>query len=339
MTTRASIRDVAERAGVSPVTVSNVLRGRDGRASEATRERVLEAARVLRYAPVAQPTIQSRHIRTNIIGMVFDHIDVEDYWGTTTYCGLRDGAMERNFDLLTLLRARPDWMVDAEELSFLDRRSDGFIFILPRNRDAVLKVLVEHRIPVVTCYAHNAPKGVSTVDIDNADAMRQAVAHLTQNGHQRILHLAGPQQRDDFKERLAGFAKGAKENRAQPFTMPLLHPGDVSWEQKILPYIRRHKITAVACASDNLALELSHLARENGLDIPRQLSIIGMDDLPVAGERGLTTVRFSGAEVGRMAARTLIRRIDREEDQPFQSEHHIVPVHLVERNSVARLEK
>jgi len=339
MTTRASIRDVALRAGVSPVTVSNVLRGRDGRASEATRERVLEAARVLRYAPVAQPTIQSRHVRTNIIGMVFDHIDVEDYWGTTTYCGLRDGAMERNFDLLTLLRARPDWMVDAEELSFLDRRSDGFIFILPRERDAVLKVLVEHRIPVVTCYVRNVPEGVSTVDIDNADSMRQAVEHLAKNGHQRILHLAGPQERDDFKERLAGFEKGAKENRVQAFTMPLSHPGDTSWEQKILPFITRHKITAVACASDNMALDLWNLARTNGLDVPGQLSIIGMDDLPIAGERGLTTIRFSGAEVGRLAARTLIRRIDREEDQPFRYEHHIVPVHLVERNSVAALVK
>lgn len=335
MTTRASIRDVALRAGVSPVTVSNVLRGRAGRASEATRGRVLEAARVLRYAPVAQPTIQRRHVQTNIIGLVFDQIAIEDYWGAATYCGLRDGAIERNYDLLTLLRARPNWMVDAEELSFLDRRSDGFIFVGPRGRNAVLQTLVEHRIPVMTCYVHNVPEGVSTVDIDNADAMMQAVEHLAANGHQRVLHLAGPQVRDDFEQRRLGFQIGAKKHRVQPFCMALESGGDTTWEQKILPFIKRHKITAVACASDNMALDLWRIARENGMEVPRQLSIMGMDDLPSARERGLTSINFSGAEVGLIAAKTLLKRIDREEDQPFQHEHHIVPVHLVSRNSVA----
>src|SRR5687768_13962103 len=129
---RASLRHVAERAQVSRVTASNVVRGRYEQMSEETRERVLEAMRELNYAPIAQPTMQSRHVETRIIGLVFDNIEPEDYWGTLTFRGLRDAAQHHGYDLLTILRAPARWMPNPEELRFLDRRSDGFIFIVPK---------------------------------------------------------------------------------------------------------------------------------------------------------------------------------------------------------------
>src|SRR5690349_18607437 len=97
---RTSIRDIAAKAGVSAVTVSNVLRGRESRASEETRARVLEVVRELRYVPVAQPMTQSRHAQTHIIGLVFDHVEPEDFWGTHTFRGFRAGAMQHGYDLL-----------------------------------------------------------------------------------------------------------------------------------------------------------------------------------------------------------------------------------------------
>ena len=136
---RPSIRQVAALAGVSHVTVVNILRGRDSRASAETRERVLAAARELNYVPIAQPASQRRHIETRIIGIVLDQFDIdESALGLSTFRGLREGAVEHNYDLLTLCRNEPNWMLGGEELQFLDRRCDGFIFVGPYKRRAVL---------------------------------------------------------------------------------------------------------------------------------------------------------------------------------------------------------
>src|SRR5690349_20383217 len=120
ISSRTSIRQVAERAGVSRMTVSNVIHGRSSKVSPETCERVLQAIRELEYTPVAQPAMQSRHVETRIIGLIFDSIEPEDYWGTMTFRGLRDAAKTHGYDLLTILRAPERWMLDREELNFLD---------------------------------------------------------------------------------------------------------------------------------------------------------------------------------------------------------------------------
>src|SRR5690606_16655538 len=108
-------------------------------------------------------------------------------------------------------RVRPEWMVNQEELQFLDRRSDGFIFIAPVNRYQTLEVLVKHKLPVVACFTDDVPEDVPTVMLDNADAMRQAINHLIAKGHQRILYLTSPLDRTDFEERKRGFDESMKE--------------------------------------------------------------------------------------------------------------------------------
>src|SRR5687768_7409802 len=102
---RVSLRHVAEHAGVSRVTASNVLRGRAGEVSAATRERVLEAVRTLEYIPVTPPTRQGNHTPTRIIGLFYDGIKLDEYWGLVTARGMHDSAIEHDYDLLTILRA------------------------------------------------------------------------------------------------------------------------------------------------------------------------------------------------------------------------------------------
>lgn len=144
---RVSIRQVTERAGVSRMTVSNVMHGRSGKVSLATIERVLAVVRELEYAPVPQPTTQGRAVETRIIGLVFDTIAIDDVWGLPTYRGMCEGAQAHSYDLLTMLRAPADWMLDSHELHFLDRRSDGLVFLVPKERTRALETLVQHRIP------------------------------------------------------------------------------------------------------------------------------------------------------------------------------------------------
>jgi len=343
---RVSLRHVAERAGVSRVTASNVLNGRSDQVSPDTRHRVARAMRDLNYVPVAPPALQSRHVATRIIGLVFDYIDMEDPWGLRIYQGLRRGAQQNGYDLLSILRTLPDDLIDSD-LRFLDRRSDGFIFILPRERTAVLQTLVEHRIPVVACDTRDVPHGVPTIAIDDADAMRQSVNHLIANGHRRILHLAGPQERDDFRLRREGYEAAMRDAglQARVVAAPPLQRAnqadqnaragvarayDAAMRAEVLALIEEEKITAVASASDNAAMNLWRCAEEDGLRVPRRLSITGMDDYPGAAEAGLTTIRFDSAAVGQAAIETLIQSIE-----GGKTKNHVVPVHLVARDSVA----
>src|SRR5689334_14129267 len=111
---RPSLRQIAERAGVSSQTVSNVLNNRNSRTSEETRQRVLCAVRELNYIPIRRPAMQNRHVETRAIGLVFlDEMkflqDLRERLGWHTFAGMRDRARHHQYDLLLLFRAQTDW--------------------------------------------------------------------------------------------------------------------------------------------------------------------------------------------------------------------------------------
>lgn len=314
------------------MTVSRVLNNQSDRFSEETRQRVLQAVRDLEYAPVAQPITQSRNAKTRVLGLVFDGTPVEGYWGLPTFWGLSEAALENDYDLLTMWRVNPPWMGGQEELRFLDRRSDGFIFIAPVNRRPLLETLTRHKLPLVTCFTSHALAGVSCVLLDNADAMRQCVCHLAALRHTRILHISPPNERSDFCDRRLGYVSAMELLGLEPLVLEANDFGDPEQAAGLLEQIHRHGITAIAAATDGLALGVWDVLTENGFSVPRDISITGMDDLAQAAQRGLSSVHYSCEEVGRQAARIIINLINGGEST---TENTIVPVELIQRASVA----
>lgn len=332
VTSRPTIRQVAELAGVSRMTVSRVLSDRSDQVAEPTRQRVLEVVRELEYVPVPQPMVHSRHIETRILGLVFDGTPLEGQWGLPTFWGMREAATKHDYDLLTLLRVRPDWMIDKEELQFLDRRSDGFIFVAPQNRRQTLETLVRHQLPAVACFTTDVPSSVPTIVLDNFGALQKSVQHLISRGHQRILHLTTSHQRSDFLERRRGYEQAMQTAGLEPLVLAdnrLLTTGDAD---PFIEAVRRHRITAVACANDSWATYVLDAAQAKGLKIPEDLSVIGMDDLAEPAKRGLTSIRFSCEEIGRRAVEAIV---DLKQGGDGKSVNPVVPVELVERSSVA----
>lgn len=314
------------------MTVSRVLSDRSDQVAEQTRQRVLEVVHELEYVPVPQPMIHSRHIETRILGLVFDGTALEGQWGLPTFWGLREAATEHDYDLLTLLRVRPDWMIDKEELQFLDRRSDGFIFIVPQNRRQTLETLVRHQLPVVACYTADVPEKVPVIALDNFGALQTSVQHLIAHGHQRILHLTTSVGRSDFTERRRGYEHAMQDAGLEPVvlandTLLATDSADI-----LLREIRNHRITAIACSSDGWASYVLNVAESKGMRIPEDLSVIGMDNLPEPAKRGLTSIRFSCEEVGRRAIETIVASMNGGDGKFVNS---VVPVELVERSSVA----
>lgn len=342
---RSSIRQVAAAAGVSAMTVSNVLRGRDHLVADETRTRVLEAVHLLDYVPVRMAA-QNRHVQTRTLGAVFLRLHrLDGIVGYPTFLGMSERARQADHDLTIFLRSEPDWVRPGTEAQFLDRRCDGFIFV-GYNDPAVSGVLVRHGVPTVECYSVAPYAGVARVLGDNKDGMRQAVRHLAQLGHQRIAHLAGPRANLEAQERLDGFRAGMQEAFGADYQDRVVQGNtwggawryhepwhDTKGETRSLAEeALAMDVTAVVCANDLLALAVWQVAEERGLRIPQDLSLIGMDNILPAAYKGMTSVATPFDQVGEAAVDAVLALL-RGEDSLAVS--RILPVTLEERNSVS----
>lgn len=347
---RASIRQVAERANVSRMTVSRVLQGRRELVNEATYARVLATIQEMDYVPV-RPAMQNRHVETNAIGVVpYYRSPAAHSIDSSTFEGLCQQAGGNGYDLYIMLRGESEWMANREDLRFLDRRSDGFIFISPGVGEwqTGLESLVENKIPAVVCYRREVPEGVAWVDPDNEAIVRLALRHLTEMGHSRIAYFTGPRPSLLGRERLADLS-GARPNyddqeRQKQFVKCMKELGHHEWSERILWFhdpewnltpeeaadFFASGATAVICG-DLLAIQILDLARAAGLSVPGDLSIVSIDGQMPAAHRGLTSVSFGYDEIGRQAVQAWT---DLRDGKPLQECCKIVPVNLDKRDSV-----
>jgi len=314
------------------MTVSRVLGDENHRVSRETRERVLKAVRELEYVPVAQPMTQSRKVETRVVGLVFIGTRFESQWGLPTFVGFREVAEERNYDMLVLTRTYREWMADQTEKLFLDRRTDGLVFVLPEGQNHILEALVKHGLPVVSCYLDDVPSGIPSIALDNAGAMQKAVEHVHAQGHERIMHLT-QSHRSDFQARRRGYETAMQQLQLEPQVLEIgAHsPWSEPAATELMESIKKYQPTALVCRNDDAAIFAWDVLQAHGFKIPEDLSIVGMDDLPKAMQRGLTSVEYSCEDAGRRALNAVINLIQGEK---VEIERDVVPVQLVKRSSV-----
>lgn len=338
---RASIRQVAERAGVSPMTVTNVLRYRD-RVAEETQKKVLEAVEALNYIPV-RSTMQNRHVATNAIGLLF-HQDMQGAVGYPTFMGICEEAQAHDHDINIVLRATPDWVRPGVEVQFLDRRCDGFIFV-GDDRPELSEALIRHQVPVVECYSPDPPEGVGSVVGNNAQGIHLAVAHLVKQGHRRIAHLAGPEFKREARIRRDAFCEAMHELTGYDGADWIVQadswgdlwgcnyvgdPGEKS--RPLAEAVLKLDVTAVVCANDQLALAVWKMALQKGLRVPEDFSITGMDNINEAALQGLTTIAQPFHEIGKAAVDAVLALIAGADSK---SVSQVLPVELIQRRTVA----
>lgn len=333
---RTTIRQVAEHAQVSPVTVSNILRNVKGCASEITRERVLQAMHEMNYIPVQAPVSQNRANETRIVSVVFEHSDITHHFlESETFDGLARGAYTHGYDLLVMLRPKTGWELERPNLRFLDRRSDGFIFAtnLTGTWDNEIEALNEHQIPTVACYRQNVPDGVAHVNMNNAALVKRAVSHLVECGHTRIAYLAGLDtnynavaRRNLWQEEMRNQGLADSSHLVIEAIAPVWN---INYEA--IKSVFTLGVTAVICFNDALAVALHQMATERGLKIPRDLSIIGVDNRPQAQMLGLTTFATSFSEIGQLA---MDAWVDCAAGKAPEQCHRVAPVEFIQRDSV-----
>ncbi|WP_238010741.1 LacI family DNA-binding transcriptional regulator [Dactylosporangium sp. AC04546] len=304
-----AMRDVANLAGVSHQTVSRVVNDHPNVRSE-TRERVLAAMRQLDY----QPNAAARTLATNrsqTIGLVT--FDTTLFGPSFMVHAIERAAREAGFFVSIASARELDVASVREAIRRLREQSvEGIVTLAPVAAawTALGQVPLDVPIVAVGIDGDSHPE-VPMVAVDNAAGAALATRHLIELGHPTVHHVAGPADWPEAREREAGW-RAALEDAGRPVPRPL--PGDWSAQSGHAAGLRLAadpSVTAVFCGNDQMAIGVLRALHESGRIVPRDVSVVGFDDVPEAPylQPPLTTVRQDFAELGRDSLNLLVTQI------------------------------
>src|SRR5436309_11292870 len=308
-----TLKTVAQHLRLSPGTVSAVIN--DSPAAKHipphTKDRVLAAVRELNY----QPNFFARTLRkkrTYTIGIIAHEIG--DAYSSPVIAGVENFLRAQNYFFLTGIHRHEPQLLESYTSILLQRGVEGFITI---------DLNLPHRLalPTVALAGHRHHPGVTNIVLDHHKAAWVALRHLSDLGHRRIAFMRGNPASSDSVGRWEAICEVAQEFSIEmdPQLTVQIESQESSPELGY-PYTknllaRNHPFTALFAYNDISAIGAIRAIREAGLQVPRDVSVVGFDDIPAAAfaNPGLTTVRQPLQKMGQIAARTLLDRIENRE--------------------------
>lgn len=330
MRQKPKLETVAKAAGVSLATASQVMRGA-GRISEATRNRVLAAAKELHYVRDGRAAAM-RSGENREIGFAIHQI--ANPFNAEVISGASD-LLETEGYLLSVLDSRDD--VDRQRRNveaFIQSSRGGLLWVPAEDTDeATFDLLARHGMPTVTFLRRSGKGRFDHVGIENANATRMATAHLAELGHRHIAYLGGIAQFGVRTERIRGYVETMQERGlANPVIWDT--PDDkVSGLQAMTALHKAHPdVTAIVCNGDMVAIGACSAIARLGMTVGQDFSVVGFDDVEDAeiATPPLTTLAVSPYQLGRTLAEVALRRI-RTPDMPVVT--RLVPAILKVRGS------
>jgi LacI family transcriptional regulator len=312
-----SITEVARRAGVSVATASRVVSAADYPVRQATRERVLEAARTLDYVPNALARgLLKRQVP--VVGVIVH--DITDPYFAEIVRGVEDAASQGGYLVITCSSERSAEREASYVRLLRSMRAAVIIFAGSGLDDRALNEELAKHLAGMRDYGaavvHLSPHalGEPEVRVDNAAGIAAMVAALVGLGHREIAFLAGPTSLYVARERLAGFRRGLSE-AGIPFDDRLVISTGFDHEAGALgvDVLRAAGVpfSAICCANDLLALGALRRLGELGIAVPGEVSVAGFDDIPMAAMTApsLSTVRLPLREMGRLGFEAADRQL------------------------------
>jgi len=332
------IKDVALVAGVSTATVSRALTHPD-RLTEATRKKVFDAIRVTGY----RVNRAARNLRTRRAGAILLLVpNLGNPFFSAILSSVNEVLAANGYSVLVFDSQQPGASAQAVADCLLNGSVDGVISLDGQMSEITLKALTDAGLhnSALFCCEWSEDISLPSIRSDNATGVQLAVAHLVGLGHRRIAHLSGPEGNILATIRKSTFLDACTTHDLSVAPEWIL-AGDFSLEAGARAAERfvdlADRPTAVFCASDAMALGFIARCRTLGLEVPRDLSVVGFDDIDIAAyaNPGLSTIRQDRRGLGRMAAEALVARL-REDHSAREVETILAPVTLIERHSTGK---
>lgn len=341
-TKEITIGDIAKRAGVSKGTVSAVLNEKKV-VKRSTRENILQLMKDLNYRPKGFARNLKYGDPGKCIGIIVKELNYPFY--TTIAEGAKEYANSKGYSLVI---ASSDYNHETE-------KNVTNLFLAKDIRGAIIAPIMEGDSEIEHLFklkSLNYPfvlladiKGIisNVVEIDNRRAIKKAVEYLINNGHKKIVHFAGPPESAHTRERIDGFHNAFSESPLAFNKGMIVQIGSQTQEsyEKTIKYFRSKKRndypSAIVCFNDLQALAVMTALRDLNIKVPKDISIIGNDDIHYAETYSvpLTTIRSPQREIGQKAAEILIRNIESSTLIPI--ERIILDTELIVRKSTRKI--
>ena len=335
------IKDIADRAGVSPTTVSNVIHGKTGRVSKATVEKINRILKEMEYVP----SISARMLANNssgLIGVALGFMkkgnasSFEDPFVSAMLGNLEYQIREHGYYMMLVARHEQDDLMQQA----LGWNFDGMIAMALKEKE-IAELSERLGKPLVTIDQYLPPElGVRSITMDDRGGAYQMSQYLIGKGHKKFLFLSDCDLGVDHY-RWLGVRQAMEEAGIEDFeSRHIVIPWDPEQREKayeeMLPFFKKQ--TALFFSSDYYALEASNFLQNRGRKVPEEISIAGFDDVTYAtlARPKLTTVHQMVDGKARRAVEVLMHLI---QDEPVQKDIPPLPTTLVEREAVRDLTK
>ncbi len=318
---QATIRDVANLAGVSVATVSRVMNDLDYPVSDELKQRVRDAIYTLDYVPSTAARAM-RQEPSRDIGLVIPNISNPFYLQCLQ--GINEVLSKKDYSVILYNTARNSEQERKYLRKLCDRQVRGVILSSVDDNAEVIREYSKKGMRFVLLDQKISGMESTEVNFDSRTGMRMATEHLISMGHKKIAFATLPKTRWTRKEMFQGYRE-ALAVAGIPYDSELLYecmpkniqPND-DFEMRAGTQIAENFLkdgcpaTAIVCINDMLAIGLIKTMRRNGVRVPEDVSVFGFDDIPFAEicEPALSTVRYPAVEAGRLAAMMLLEKIE-----------------------------
>ena len=331
----ATLRDIAIEAGVAESTVSRALSGH-GAIAERTRRRILEIASRLGYRRTKRPAHEASD-RRGLVGVVVAALHNSFY--PFLIDRIHDELDALGLDMILIIDDLSNAGNSRKIQGLIDTALDGVIFATASIRSPAVDLLVAREIPTVLAIRSNKAGNADVVESDNLAAGAEATRHLLDLGHRRIGFILGPRDTSTSVDRFAGACRELEAASLTPDSEHVIWGSfshDSGYSGLVLLMNLPQPPSAIFCGNDVIAIGALEACQKLGLEVPSDVSIIGVDDIPMASWSmiSLTTIRQSIGDIGALAARRLAARIEGRADEA--PSHDILPTSIVRRRTTGQ---
>ena len=330
-----TLKDIAKATGKSITTVSRALNDYDD-VSEATKQHVQQVAADLGYVPnIFAQRLQKQH--TDTIGLIIPTFGprFSDPFFSELLAGVGNRAADLGYDLLVATRSPGEVEVQTYCSMVQRRQVDGFVLVRTRSKDARIECLKKANYPFVAFGRAEKGNSFPYVDEDGEYAMRLLIQHLVSLGHRRIACIAPPPELMFATYRKQGYLEGLADAGIE-VDEDLIRIGDLTqrdgYEQAVALMELQDPPTAIASCNDLMAFGAMSAAQDRGLDVGKDISITGFDNIPMAEHSfpSLTTLHQPIYQIGGMVCEMLIKLI---RGETIEKEHILLKPELIVRQS------